>query len=360
MGADVVAGEEEPAWTSANRIRLDLPTLRLRDFSTGAAGRPVLVVAPFALHTAAIADLAPGHSLMERLAIEGIARLALTDWKSATPAMSDFTLDTYLADLNVAVDECGPPVDLVGLCQGGSLALIYAARFPGKVRALVPVAAPVDTAVGESDLAAWAKATPLATFAEIVRQCGGRMRGRAMRNVWPRIAGQLDAYARRDLQLDPGDDRPHARAALERYAAWDRILVDLPGRYYLQTVEWLFQRNLLAEGAVPALGHTVGLERIRHPLFLVAGENDVIAPPAQVFAAARLAGTARSAIASRLWPGGHLSLFMGAQNLATGWPEAARWLAATDRRHAAGRSRARTPRVRAPRTVAHAEPEAAE
>ncbi|NJL08151.1 MAG: hypothetical protein HC900_07695, partial [Methylacidiphilales bacterium] len=120
-----------------------------------------------------------------------------------------------------------------------------------------------------------------------------------MRNVWPQIAGQLDACARRDLELDPGDDRPQARAALERYAAWDRILVDLPGRYYLQMVEWLFQRNLLAEGAVPALGHTVGLSRIRHPLFLVAGQDDVIAPPAQVFAAARLAGAADKLTVSR-------------------------------------------------------------
>ena len=30
--------------------------------------------------------------------------------------------------------EIGPPVDLVGLCQGGWMALVYAARFPGKVR----------------------------------------------------------------------------------------------------------------------------------------------------------------------------------------------------------------------------------
>ncbi|BBF94640.1 alpha/beta fold hydrolase [Blastochloris tepida] len=376
LGADTAPAGETLAWTTANRVRLDLPTVSLRDFSTGAAGRPVLVVAPFALHTAVIADLAPGHSLMERLACEGVARLMLTEWKSATPAMSDFTLDTYLADLNVVVDECGPPVDLIGLCQGGNLALIYAARFPDKVRAVVPVAAPVDTAVGESALAAWAKATPLATFAEIVRQGGGRMRGRSMRNVWPSIAGELDAHARRDLELDPGDDRPQARAALARYVAWDRVLVDMPGGYYLQMVDWLFQRNLLAAGGVPALGRMVGLSRLRHPLFLVAGQDDIIAPAGQVFAAARLAGTAGSAAVCRLWQGGHLSLFLGARNLATGWPEVARWLAATDlaatdlaatdlaaatgRRRAAGTSRARPPRLRAPRTVLRAESEAAE
>ena len=44
------------------------------------------------------------------------------------------TIDTQLAALNVAVDDTGPPVDLIGLCQGGWLSLVYAARFPTKVR----------------------------------------------------------------------------------------------------------------------------------------------------------------------------------------------------------------------------------
>ena len=54
-------------------------------------------------------------------------------------------IDDYLADLNVLIDEIGAPVDLIGLCQGGWMALVYAARFPGKVRKLVLAGAPVDT-----------------------------------------------------------------------------------------------------------------------------------------------------------------------------------------------------------------------
>jgi pimeloyl-ACP methyl ester carboxylesterase len=33
----------------------------------------------------------------------------------------------------VLIDELGGKVDLIGLCQGGWMALIYAARFPEKV-----------------------------------------------------------------------------------------------------------------------------------------------------------------------------------------------------------------------------------
>jgi poly(3-hydroxyalkanoate) synthetase len=331
----VFAGEEaarEPLpWTTPNRVRLDLTTMKLREFSSGSAGVPALIVAPFALHTAVIADLAPGHSLVARLLAEGIPRLAVTDWTSATAAMRDLSIDSYLAELNVAVDELGPPVDLIGLCQGGWLALVYAARFPAKVRALVVAAAPVDTARGEATLATLSQATPLAMFRAAVEQGGGRMSGEIIRRAWPRTDGQTRAQARRDLELDDADASPQAEAALARYAAWDRVVVDLPGPYYLEIVDWLFQQNLLARGAFPALGRTIALSAVRHPLTLIAGEADPICPPPQLFAAAGLVGGRQARVVRRLWPGGHVELFIGARNLAGGWREVARWLRAGGR-----------------------------
>jgi MFS family permease len=43
--------------------------------------------------------------------------------------MRFFSIDTFLADLNVAVDHVGGKVDLIGICQGGWMGLLYAARF---------------------------------------------------------------------------------------------------------------------------------------------------------------------------------------------------------------------------------------
>ena len=60
-----------------------------------------------------------------------------TDWHSATADMRFLGIDDYLSALNVAVDQIGGKVDLVGLCQGGWMSLVYAARFPAKVRKLV-------------------------------------------------------------------------------------------------------------------------------------------------------------------------------------------------------------------------------
>ena len=150
-GRDEAAAPEEPEWTTPNRVTLDLPSLLLRDFSSGEShGRPVLVVTPFSLHDAGLADLAPGHSPIESLLANGCHDLFLVQWKSATAKTRLNTIDSQFAALNVVVDEIGPPVDLVGLCQGGWLSLAYAARFPNKVRRLVLAGAPVDTAAAPS------------------------------------------------------------------------------------------------------------------------------------------------------------------------------------------------------------------
>jgi poly(3-hydroxyalkanoate) synthetase len=152
---------EPPPWTTRNEVALELSSVRLRDFSTGSGGIATLVCAPFALHGPMIADLAPGHSLVAALLGAGLRRVLVTDWRSATPEMRYFSIDTYLADLNVLVDQLGGTADLIGLCQGGWMALIYAARFPKKVRKLVLAGAPIDIAAGQSALSRRAKDTPL-------------------------------------------------------------------------------------------------------------------------------------------------------------------------------------------------------
>ena len=119
-----------PRWSTANRVVLELHTLTLRDFSIRAAERPVLVLPPYAGHASTIADFHAGQSLVATLRQSGCEKVLVTDWRSATPEMRDYDIDNYLAELAVVVDDLGGKVALVGLCQGGWLATMYAARFP--------------------------------------------------------------------------------------------------------------------------------------------------------------------------------------------------------------------------------------
>jgi len=239
-------GAPEPRWSTANSVALELSSMRLREFSTGTQGQPTLVCAPYALHGATIADFAPGHSLVEVLRRAGLSRVFVTDWRSATPDMRFFSIDNYLSDLNVAVDEFKPPVDLVGLCQGGWLALVYAARFPEKIRRLVLAGAPVDFHASESHLSRAVANVPLAAFEQMVRIGEGRVLGRHVLDAWAPAfdAGEAD----RVLQIRPGSDARSVQNLETRFRDWFAWTVDLPGLYYLQVIDFLYKQNQIAEG----------------------------------------------------------------------------------------------------------------
>jgi poly(3-hydroxyalkanoate) synthetase len=311
-------------WTTANTIALELGSMRLRNFSTRADGPATLICAPYALHGATIADFAPGHSVIETLIQNGTSRVFVTDWRSATPETRFFTIDNYLADLNVAVDELSPPVDLIGLCQGGWLALVYAARFPQKVRRLVLVGAPVDISAAASSLSHFAADVPLRMFNELVRLGEGIVHGQQMLGLWGVSHGPNEADA--TLQFSEDTD-PARRAELgERFRQWHAETVDLPGSFFLQVVNWLFKQNRIAEGCFVALGQSIDLSRLSVPICLLAGSRDEVVSVDQLFAVARLVGTPPGHLATMTEACGHLSLFLGTEVLGHAWPDIARWL----------------------------------
>jgi len=329
FGAAVAETQSRRAkWSTANRVALELPCMHLREFCADDSAMPTLICAPFALHRATIADFAPGHSLVRALRGAGLSRICVTDWLSAGPEMRYLSIDNYLADLDVAVDELGGKVDLIGLCQGGWLALLFAARFPQKVRKLVLAGAPVDIRAGESPLSRMAAQTPLAVFEQLVELGGGRILGDRVLGLWgPRA---FDSQSVRELLQLPQRLRGPALRRLEaEFREWHAATVDLPGTYYLEVVEWLYKQNRLAEGRLVALGRRIDLARVRVPLFLLAARDDDVVAPEQVLATEARVGTAATEIETAIAPCRHLGLFMGARTLRTVWPNIARWMIAT-------------------------------
>jgi len=323
-GAEFEAETGQPLWTTPHQLRLELGTMELRDFSTARAGVPTLICAPFALHCATVADFAPGHSVVEALCQHGVGRVHVTDWRSAGPEMQFLSIDSYLADLNVAVDELQPPVDLIGLCQGGWLALAYTARFPHKVRRLVLVGAPVDIAAGHSRLSQMAAQLPLAGFEEFVRSQGGRVHGRRALHMWGSALGI--AEERRILQVPPDEHSDALNDLLARFREWNDLTVDLPGIYYLQVASWLYKENRLATGQFTALGRRIDLTGLHQPIFLLCARDDELVAPEQLFATANRVGTPKKYIETATEPCGHLSLFLGAETIKRSWVRIAGWL----------------------------------
>ncbi|HLY56818.1 MAG TPA: alpha/beta fold hydrolase [Stellaceae bacterium] len=324
----------KPALATPNLVRLDLRTMVLRDYgapggaSGGAPGGvPTLVDAPYAGHSAMIADYHKGQSLIETLLANGIGHVALTDWKSATDDMKDLEIDNYLAEIVVAIDDLGGRVNLVGLCQGGWTAAMVAARFPEKVNALVLAGAPIDTDAGDGPIKRMVHASPLSFYEELVAMGGGLMKGRLMLRGWKNMHPEQH-YIQEHIDLYEHISDPAYLAKEETFESWYENPIDLPGRWYLQVISQIFKENRLARGEFVGLGRKLDLRRVACPAYLLAGEADDITTPEQVLDAARYLGTPPRRIVRKTVPGGHIGLFMGARTLAEHWPAIARWLAA--------------------------------
>jgi poly(3-hydroxyalkanoate) synthetase len=315
-----------PKLATANRIMLDLRTMVFRDYSRpNAKGVPTIVDAPYAGHTAMIADYHKGQSLIETLLANGLDRVFLTDWKSATDDMKDLEIDQYLAEINVCVDDLGGRANLVGLCQGGWMSAMYAARFPQKVASLVLAGSPIDTDAGDGPIKTIAHSSPISFYEELVGLGGGLMRGKFMLDGWKNMHPE-EHYIKQHVDLYEHIDDPVYLKKEEIFESWYENPIDLPGRWYLQAVVQLFKENRLAKGSFVGLGRRLNLKDIACPVYLLAGESDDITTKEQVFDAAKFLGTRKDRIESKLVPGGHIGLFMGSRTLKDTWPGIARWI----------------------------------
>jgi poly(3-hydroxybutyrate) depolymerase len=318
--------ELRPKLATPNRVLLDLRTMIFRDYSKpGAAGVPTMVDAPYAGHSAMIADYHQGQSLIETLLASGLDRVFLTDWKSATEDMKDLEIDQYLAELNVCVDELGGCVNLVGLCQGGWMAAMFAARFPHKVSSLVLAGAPIDTDAGDGPVKRMAHAYPTAFYQELVTLGGGLMRGEIMLRGWKNMHPE-EHYIQNHVDLYEHIDDPVYLKKQETFESWYENPIDLPGRWYLQAIVQLFKENRFAKGTFVGLGRRLDLKDITCRVYLLAGASDDITTREQVFDAEKYLGTPRDGIQKQLVPGGHIGLFMGSRTLKETWPGIARWI----------------------------------
>jgi poly(3-hydroxyalkanoate) synthetase len=283
---------------------------------------PTLVLPPQAGHDSCIVDYAEEQSQMRTLRAVGLDRLYSMDWVGATQGTKDATITDYLAEIGAAVEQIGGPVNLVGDCQGGWLATIYAALAPERVNTLTIAGAPIDFQDGEPVIGAvmqrMAPGGDLSAYRALVAAGGGVLKGEHMLGGF--ILIKPDNELARQAQLLVHINDPAHVARYVEFEDWFKYTQDLPGAFYLWIVEHLFRDNELVRGKLEIGDQYVDLARIECPLNLLAGANDHITPPDQVFALAGAAGTPASEVRRRITTGGHLGLFMGHEALSEHWP----------------------------------------
>jgi len=316
---------KKPDWSSPNEVVLDSGFAALRDFSDGSRSRvmPTLVLPPQAGHHSCIVDYSRDQSQMATIKAAGLERAYSLEWIGATQETKHTSVADYVAFIEESIEAIGGgPVNLIGDCQGGWLATIYAALHPEHVNTLTLAGAPIDFHAGEGVIAEWVKALcahgDISFYEALVASNRGVMPGQRILDGF--IAIKPENEIAKQVGLLSGLRDAKHRERYREFEDWFKWTQDLPGSFYLWVVDELFRRNKLIAGDLRVGGRKVDVSRLEMPLYLLGGETDHITPPAQVFAVADYASTPARDVVKRTTSGGHLGLFMGREALREHWP----------------------------------------
>jgi poly(3-hydroxybutyrate) depolymerase len=321
---NLIATRKPPVWASPHEIVFESPIARLRDFSTSHAPGlvPTLVLPPQAGHASCVVDYSAEQSQMQTILASGLERAVSLDWIGATQETKDASVEDYLDVIDRAIEHCGGRVNLIGDCQGGWLATIYAALYPEKINTLTLAGAPIDFHAGEpvvhEVLRRLAPGGDLQFYEALVEADGGVLKGEHMVSGFVLIQPGAEISRQIDLLLHLDDE--HHVARYGQFEDWFKHTQDIPGGFYLWIVRHLFRDNELIDGTIRISGRQVDLANISMPLYLLAGATDHITPPDQVFAIADVVSTPPELVRRHLTTGGHLGLFMGHEALREHWP----------------------------------------
>jgi len=335
--------DEGPQRTVRRYLRPGGP-LRLADGDL--AQPPILLVPPLAA-PASCFDLRRGCSLAEHLLATGRDPYVV-DYGPIAYGDRNLGLEHWVDDVipraidAVSADTGGGPVQLVGWCLGGIMALLATAGGARPIRSVAVVASPFDV----TQVPMVAPLRPLANVAGggigtlAYKLLGGAPAPLVTRMY--RLAG-FDKYVMKPFALATNLDDRDFLAQVEAVDAFMASMLAYPGRTFGQIYHRFLRRNDLADGRIELGGRMLDLANVRVPVLSIAGEGDGIAPRRAVHHVAELlAGAPEVRLATA--PGGHLGVLTGRAARRTTWLQLDDFLAATAR--TAGQRRPR-PRLRA-------------
>ncbi len=258
--------------------KLVLYRFRAPDGVTKRQNVPVLVV--YALvNRPYMTDLQENRSLVRGL-LEAGQDVYLIDWGYPDRADRFLTLGDYI---NGYIDRCvdfvrrehaQDALNLLGICQGGTFSLCYAALHPQKVRNLITMVTPVDFKTPDNLLSHWSQHIDVDMVVDTLGNVPGELLNWTYLQLKPyRLMGQ------KYLQMLDQLDDPEKAKNFMRMEKWIFDSPDQAGEAFRQFVKDFYQGNKLIKGEVVMDGRRVDLGNITMPVLNIYAKQDHLVPP---------------------------------------------------------------------------------
>ncbi|SDC23242.1 polyhydroxyalkanoate depolymerase, intracellular [Sphingomonas sp. YR710] len=300
--------------------------LRFAKPEGGAIQPKILVVAPLSGHFATllrntVATLLRDHDVY------------ITDWKNARDvplSAGVFGFDDYVDHVIAFLEELGPPVHLLAVCQPCVQALAATALMsedgnPATPRSLTLMGGPVDVDANPTGVNELANSHDFEWFeSNLISTVPWRYPG-AGRRVYPGFL-QLTAFVsmnmsrhsqqHRALYQHLADGELEQAATIREFYEEYFAVLDMTADFYLETIDRVFQRALLAKGKLDYRGRRVDCSKIRRTALLtIEGERDDICAVGQTSAAHDLCSSLRPHMKRHYLQAGvgHYGVFSGSR-----------------------------------------------
>ncbi len=288
-------------------------------------GLPPLLICYAMVNRPYMLDLQPDRSLIRELLFLGVD-VYLLDWGYPDGADRFTPLQEYVCGY---VDRCVEvlleknsvdALNLLGICQGGTLSLCYAAIQPRRVANLITMVAPVDFKTPENLLSKWVRHIDV----DLLTQSGnvsGELLNLLFLALMPFKLTQQKYVNLLQVQAD--------RAQLENFMRMEKWIFDCPDQpatAFREFVQWFFKENRLLRGELTIGERTVLLKNVTCPVFNIYAKNDHLVPPsASIPLGAHVGSKVYEALAVDV---GHIGMYVSRKARTTVPPAIANWLRA--------------------------------
>ncbi|MCU0598300.1 MAG: class III poly(R)-hydroxyalkanoic acid synthase subunit PhaC [Desulfobacterales bacterium] len=239
---------------------------------------PLLVIYAL-INRETMLDLQPGRSVVRSFLDSGID-LYMIDWGYPTEKDKYLTLDDHINGyIDNMVDFIRakhkiPSINIMGICMGGTMSIIYAALHPNKVKNLITTVTPSNFDTDQGLLYTWMKGIDPGNVIKAYGNMPGDLMNFGFLLLNPARL-MIDKYVG---FMENADNKDFVENFI-RMEKWIFDSPDVPGETFKQFITDFYQKNLLIQNQLHIGGKFVDLKKITMPLLNIYGKYDHLVPP---------------------------------------------------------------------------------
>ena len=289
-----------------------------------AAHRTPIVIAYALINRYHILDIHPAKSWVRNLLEQGFD-VYMVDWGNPSNMDRYLGFDDYV---NVYLDSCidhvcdatsNESVTLQGYCTGGTIATVYAALHPEKVRNFVATAPVIDGWKDTTVVSNLSKHVEVDKMVDIVGNMPPEFMYYCFSVLKPFEQG-IEKYIRFFKNID---DKRFVDNFL-RVEKWLSDTPPIPGELFREWIKNIYHDNLLVNNEMRVDGRVVDLRRIKMPVFTQVAVGDHLVSPECSMPLHYAVGSSEKSL--RLYPTGHVGMIASSLSQRKVLPEMGSWL----------------------------------